>query len=566
MNSKSSPLTVADELKHLLGSKWKSERLWEWPPDLFAVCAWLLEVSGGYVRVLEDWPPNSRPLEKWVARIEKIANEIRRSVIERHSGQPAFANLLRVPKLWRVVRKSAKTPVADINKAKELSAALIELVAIADLACVGFGIPPINKHGESELDFYEWVQWNLTKEGTLSPRFPTTRLTVLPKQHTPQSGITLRSLTHNLALFTGGEVQPAWSVQQHKRGDRLNLLVVPWPFDVMPRQFTEAEDSDTRHAKGFKCFDFEVRSTVVGQRKASLSRNKFERWLINVFDGAEHKVGSIHGVVFPEAALTPKDFDIVNKIALERGAFLIAGVAGGPAGNGQGSGMLDGGAAAGPKRGTNEVWMSFGPEKDRDERIIRQGKHHRWQLNRSQLEMYGLAGNLDPRFKWWENMTVGRRDVNFVSLHAHMTICGLVCEDLARQDPVSNLVRAVGPNLVIALLSDGPQLQTRWPSRYATVLADDPGSSVLTVTNLGMTQLAAPPAGMQRSRSVALWKDAAGGQREIELAEGASAVVLNLWTSCAEEWTADGRSDSCVAAFPTLGGVHQVKVADVPRL
>jgi len=49
----------------------------------------------------------------------------------------------------------------------------------------------------------------------------------------------------------------------------------------------------------------------------------------------------------------------------------------------------------------------------------------------------------------------------------------LICEDLARLDPVNDLVRAVGPNLVMSLLMDGPQLTTRWPARYATVLADD---------------------------------------------------------------------------------------------
>jgi 5-methylcytosine-specific restriction enzyme A len=47
-------------------------------------------------------------------------------------------------------------------------------------------------------------------------------------------------------------------------------------------------------------------------------------------------------------------------------------------------------------------------------------------------------------------------------------------------------MRSVGPNLVVALLMDGPQLTARWPARYASVLADDPGSSVLTLTSLGM--------------------------------------------------------------------------------
>jgi len=63
-----------------------------------------------------------------------------------------------------------------------------------------------------------------------------------------------------------------------------------------------------------------------------------------------------------------------------------------------------------------------------------------------------------------------------------MSMATLICEDLARIDPVQTVIRAIGPNLVIALLMDGPQWQRRWSGRYATVLADDPGSAVLSVT------------------------------------------------------------------------------------
>jgi hypothetical protein len=33
-------------------------------------------------------------------------------------------------------------------------------------------------------------------------------------------------------------------------------------------------------------------------------------------------------------------------------------------------------------------------------------------------------------------------------------MCALICEDLARPDPVAEIVRTVGPNLVIALLME----------------------------------------------------------------------------------------------------------------
>jgi hypothetical protein len=390
----------------------------------------------------------------------------------------------------------------------------------------------------------EHVQLKLEGWRTLTPRFPLTRLSVLPKQHTPHAGITLRSLTHHLALFVGGEVTSSWSVQTQQIGHQLNLLVIPWPFIIRPSQFKEATCPDVQPAEDFKCFDFEIPSLSVGPNAP-----EFEKWLESVFAAGEALCGPIDGVILPEAALSPEDFDALDDVAKEFGAFVVAGVGSAPA------------PSHDPLciRGKNEVWMTFDVGKERKKNLVRQAKHHRWKLDKDQLEMYGLAGSLDPRKGWWENIAMRAREVQFISLQPQLTMCCLICEDLARQDPVASLVRAVGPNLVIALLSDGPQIAKRWPARYATVLADDPGSSVLTVTNLGMAQLSEPPPGEKRSRTIALWKDAFRGLKEIHLDDQSSAVVLNLWIQTRKEVSADGRDDNGMSAFPSLGGVHQVK-------
>jgi len=142
-----------------------------------------------------------------------------------------------------------------------------------------------------------------------------------------------------------------------------------------------------------------------------------------------------------------------------------------------------------------------------------------------------------------------------------LTVSPLICEDLARQHPIADVMRAVGPNLVIALLMDGPQLPSRWPARYATVLADDPGSSVLTFSSLGMVLLSKPPNSHQKCRTVALWKDAkSGAPVPIELPEGASGILLTLSVQYMEEWTADGRSDDKTTGYPILAGIHPVYV------
>jgi hypothetical protein len=189
-----------------------------------------------------------------------------------------------------------------------------------------------------------------------------------------------------------------------------------------------------------------------------------------------------------------------------------------------------------------------------------QHKHHRWRLDGSQIRQYGLGGILDPEIDWWEHIIVSRRQLGFVSLQPWLTLCTLICEDLARPDPIANLVRAVGPNLVIALLMDGPQLAKRWPARYGTVLADDPGSSVLTVSSLGMVQLSRPR-GTSPSNVIALWKDALSGEPiEISLPPGHQAMLLSLTRARREEFTADGRSDRGMTYYLTLSGIHPVSV------
>ncbi len=105
---------------------------------------------------------------------------------------------------------------------------------------------------------------------------------------------------------------------------------------------------------------------------------------------------------------------------------------------------------------------------------------------------------------------------------------------------------------------DGPQTKERWAARYATVLVDDPGCSVLCLTSLGMSRLSRPEAGPSRSRVVALWKDAFKGATEIELPDGCNAVAVSLSIRYREEFTADGRGDENAAAFPILAGVHPI--------
>jgi hypothetical protein len=415
-------------------------------------------------------------------------------------------------------------------------------VAAADEACRDIGIPD-PKDWLKPASQLEWLAKVLLQSQaaagepcTLCKRIPASLLAVLPKLHTPKAGATLRSLTHNLALHENVEISVHWSQITTALDHTINVLCVPWPLDVNPVDFCKAEQNEIE----LKNMRPTVRFFDYKPPKQAGFVKQFEKLLRH----ARGKVGTVDGVVFPELAMDLKTFRQIRAILNKHipASFLIAGV------------RL-------PRR--NDSYCSIPAASDVRRKGLTevrewQGKHHRWKLNRAQIEQYGLGGRLDAECTWWESTLVEPRKMNFFSLQPWLTMGVLICEDLARQDPVGDLIRAVGPNLVVALLMDGPQLASRWPARYATVLADDPGSSVLTLSSLGMVLLSKPfdkPA----SRVVGLWKDYTSRDAvEIELPPRKKGVVLSLTRQLREEFSADGRSDEKSTAYLILTGMRPI--------
>lgn len=265
-----------------------------------------------------------------------------------------------------------------------------------------------------------------------------------------------------------------------------------------------------------------------------------------IIKAAEREVGRIDGIILPELALSQHEYERLAQDFVTDRRFLVAGV---------------GRCASARRCGINSVRMDLVLPGYEFRVQLEQQKHHRWKLNKSQIMQYGIGTNLHPEANWWERISLAERKLMFISLRPWLTMSVLICEDLARPDPVGDLARAVGPNLIIALLMDGPQLSSRWPGRYAASLADDPGSSVLTVTSTGMSMLSRPQEGENQSNVIALWKDARTGRaRELQLPEKANALVLNMTVEYGEEWTADGRGDLGVSGYPILAGHHPIFV------
>src|SRR5262249_24647283 len=94
-------------------------------------------------------------------------------------------------------------------------------------------------------------------------------------------------------------------------------------------------------------------------------------------------------------------------------------------------------------------------------------------------------------------------------------------------------------------------------------LADDPGSTVLTLTSFGMVQRSRPH-GRDSLPVIALWKDPVRGLREIPLEPGAQGVLLTVCADRATRRSADGRRpiDNATEVFEVA--VHQVRASNKP--
>ncbi|HKV35647.1 MAG TPA: hypothetical protein VJP89_15025 [Pyrinomonadaceae bacterium] len=539
-------LTVEQFCEYIAPSVWAEPEFLTWPPDVFAIVAALLSRSGAYSHAVSGWDREGE-LEKWTAEMKQIGTDWS----EKRQEVPQ-----KVKDWYGSLLLKRTTLVQDLCEDKTLCCMLIQLCAAADEACIGVGRPlppgitssPLRK--EAALRLLECAQQK--EVSTLCKLVHQSTVRVLPKLHTPQSGITIRSLTLNLALCPAGDVNVRWTECLPTERHCLNLLLVPWPAAAAPAHIksVERERAVLRDLpKEFGFFEYDPPEDA-GPELSRRARDanvlkRVEQLVVN----ARKAVSRIDGVVFPELALTAKQCDQISDALIKENIFLICGVRNTPE---------DGGKAA-------QNYLRFDVPFKLKPLSRPQHKHHRWRLDKRQIVQYGLGSCLDVAAKWWEHISVGSRELNFVALDDWLTVCPLICEDLARQDPISELVRAVGPNLVIALLMDGPQLPSRWPARYATVLADDPGSSVLTLTSIGMAELSRPPSAANASRAIALWKDAKTGEAfSIEMPPKKDGVVLSLSRELVKEYSADGRDDGETTGYPTLSGIHYVSAGESP--
>jgi hypothetical protein len=515
-----------------------ADGLLEWPPDVFALTEVILEHTEAYRFVVspppgEHWPPVGIP--DWADAVVAAGAAWAVWARDREGPPPDL-----VASAWTVLREAAATPLESVADALDwrICEALLTLHAVADEACAGMGVA-VERSGGNGCALRGRGRELLARTGSLA-RVGRSGVRVLPKVRTPAGGISLRSLSR-YACMRGPGVDAVWHKVPAQRpgGDPrhqpANILLLPWPLRVRESDFRPRVGSVTRaEREPFAFFDFAPAERV--------DLDLVDHLLVAALD----EVDVVDMVVLPEGAVPDDVIDDLEVVLARRGVgALVAGVRERPA---QPGGRLPGN------------WVHIGVYLGGRWWHYRQNKHHRWSLDQGQILQYHLGGALHPRLRWWEAMDVPRRSIQFLELGGGITIVALVCEDLARLDAVADLLRAVGPTLVLTVLLDGPQLASRWTARYASVLADDPGSAVLTLTSVGMVERSRP-GGHAASRVIALWKDPARGIREIPLDAGAQGVLLSACVDRATRYSADGRWPVNNTAHLRDVGVHQVQAA-----
>ena len=453
----------------------------EWPADLFALTDVILARSEAYRFVLTQprgvkWPPVRFP--NWSDAVGEASRQWTAWVENQQGPIPGL-----LAEEWRVFRERAEILLEELAEGRDwrMCEALLTLHAIADEACAGLGVALDRSDGMGCL-YRARGRELLARTGSLS-RIRTDFVRVMPKVRTPPNGTSWRSFSRYACVQGPGvDVQwyrvPARRSGTDPRARHANLLLLPWPLRVRESDFQPLEGSAQRLAKEpFGFFEF-----------APLEKLDLDL-VSRTITSARDEVDSVDVVLLPESAVDETEINDLEALLDRHGvASLITGVRqrarepGQLPGNWVHLGLNPRLEKGGPlPSSTGEEWFH-----------IRQNKHHRWSLDEGQIYQYHLGGALHPHLRWWEAMDVPRQTVRFLELGDEITMVSLVCEDLAQIDDVAEIIRSVGPTVVVTPLLDRPQLSSRWAARYASVLADDPGSGVLTLTSLGMVQRCRP--------------------------------------------------------------------------
>lgn len=571
-------------------SKCPSPDAWKlppnWPPDLFGVMAYLIEQAGAYHHLTPGAASIGTPAFEIVIS-KKQREAMKKDAAEWRSSATHVSK--NIQKAWSNIINSKRSVGAGRTKNKKGLPAwwedAIMLAAYADETCVHIGHAGMGSGASPDGFVANWVKVIVDtianqeikasaggKKGESTPEH--VRISegpfsiclaasedifcVLPKGRTPDIGCTIRSLSQNLSLHpASGVLQTGWrQVPLSDLGppDKtpFNCLFIPFPYEINPSSFKV-----TPGGKNWNWFELEQKwlPTSGGAVK------KFLKFIDGLVDEANSACGAgvkINTILFPEYSLTWDLHDkIVDHIQSQRDKcqksgkecryssfeFLISGASESCVGD-KGNFVL-----------TTQIVDSYdGAVKRKTAVSTSRTKHHRWQITPYQITSYGLEEGFEnpdpdtdePLPAYWEKIDIPRRRIHTNQFRNESILATLICEDLARAEPVHKYVRAVGPNIIFVLLMDGCQIASRWPARYAMGLAEDPGSAVVTLTSRGLVALSNKQRTLDDDKNEPNWnvglsRNPGGTPKALDCPPGKQAVLMTFRAKNSEELTIDGR-------------------------
>lgn len=572
------PPTSLGSIANSMHPDMKIAEWFAWPPNVFALISMVLHRTGAYKICLRDNPKACWEDIGWQGNVETESEAWIRYTIQCLKGKhptfkedftPADTPLLKkhfdvIKENWLHINIDTLRTInqyATDSREYLFAEALIAVLAIADYCARGIGAIGQNvENGKEELKvFNAYANLLLNNKGSLST-IPKFHGIVLPKMRTPQSGVILRGLSHYMTYHVT-EVEVMWRSFPWFNNEKfsLNILAIPLPGSVINKTFEHVPDKYHKSRYFRMSVEHKAGDTKNDQKEAvpTLLRRIVSLIRTNAADNHQYDI-----VVLPELALDSAQYE--QLLSMLRAAYyeeenaiyqlpIII------------SGVLDNK----DRKFENELRMSIF-FADRWYHIS-QHKHHRWQLDRNQIIQYKLENIFSTDRNWYEDISISQRRLTILAPNAWLALSSLICEDLARQEPVSDLIRGIGPTLLFALLSDGPQLIHRWSARYASVLADDPGTAVLSLTSKGMANrsVAYDHAPVEHTSpvhkiNIGLWKDMVRGWRELRLNPDCDAIAFTISAQWTEEFTLDRRTDHTQAAVFRLDtqDVTQINLAD----
>jgi hypothetical protein len=424
---------------HMLTGRPVTDEILEWPPDLFALTNLLLGRSEAFrfaLSPLEEWPPSRVP--RWADEVEEAGRVWSAWVEDGHGELPDL-----LAEEWGAFRKRAEMSLEELVHGRDwrMCEALLTLHAIADEACAGLGVALDSSNGDA-CAYRARGRELLARTGSLA-RVNTRSVRVLPKVRTPPTG---RAAFSRYACVQGPGIAARWHKMPARHpgtdpsSEYATILLLPWPLRVRESDFRPLDGSVQRLAnEPFGFFEFAPTE--------GLDLDLLDRVLV----AARDEANSVDVVILPESAIDEGDIDAVESLLERHGVVsLQTGVRERPRhpgrhpNNWMHTGMNPSLMKGELPRTEGRTWFH-----------IRQNKHHRWSLDANQIYQYHLGGVLHPRIQWWEAIEVPRREIQFVEV-AELTLVALVCEDLAQNDDIAELLRQVGPTIVVAVLLDDP--------------------------------------------------------------------------------------------------------------